>query len=186
MASTGGKMDEPQEQQDDSVPESGLLQRFGPLLKHWGIFIVVLGSLVGVHQWKPVLVNGYFSLFTAKLMAITLNLIGETATSNVYNVSCETCSFRIIGECTAFYPMAIYVSAVLAFPSSLARRAVGVLLGIPVLLGINQVRLVSLCYIVRSYPEYFDTIHIVVWQTLIIFLTLLVWITWAATLANRR
>jgi archaeosortase B (VPXXXP-CTERM-specific) len=179
-------MDKPQEQQDDSAPQSGLLQRIGPLLKHWAIFIVVLGSLVGVHQWKPVLVNGYFSLFTAKLLAITLSLLGKSATATEYVVTCEICSFRIIGECTAFYPMAIYVAAVLAFPSSLAKRAVGVLLGIPVLLVINQVRLTSLCYIVRSFPEYFDTIHIVVWQTLIIFLTLLVWITWAATLANRR
>lgn len=148
--------------------------------------MVVLGSLVGVHQWKPALVNHHFSVFTAKLMTIALNLLGHDAFSKQLIVTCEICSFTIIGECTAFYPMSIYVASVLAYPSAWIRRAAGVLLGIPLLLAINQVRLVSLCYVVRSFPEHFDTIHIVVWQTLIIFLTLLVWIVWVATLANRR
>lgn len=179
-------MAESQVPQTDPDGWRGLIRRFGPLLRHWGIFIVVLGSVLGIRHWKPALVNQDFALFTTKLMEIVLNLMGKNATTNGLIITCEICSFRIIGECTAVYPMAIYVAAVMAFPSPLARRAVGVLLGIPVLLMINQVRLVSLCYFVRSYPEYFDTFHIVVWQSLIIFLTLLVWVVWASTVANRR
>lgn len=179
-------MAESKDQKSEAVQPNGLIQRFGPLLRHWATFIVVLGSLVGIHHWKPLIVNYHFSVYTAKLMAVSLSLLGKNAVSSGLIIECEICSFRIIGECTAFYPMAIYVAAVLAFPSPILRRLLGVLLGIPALLLINQVRLVSLCYIVRSYPEYFETIHIVVWQTVIIFLTLLVWVVWAATLANRR
>ena len=45
---------------------------------------------------------------------------------------------------------------------------------------INQVRLVSLFYIGHWFPGSFQTAHLVVWQSLMIFATVILWLLWAA------
>lgn len=163
-------------------PSAGGLLR---LLVHWGLFLGVLGVLVGLGQWKPAIVNVHLSEATARLMGWVMSLLGEESSVRGILVATRVCRFRIIGECTAYYPIAIYVAAVLAFPAAWLRRLLGVLLGVPALLLVNQVRLVSLCYLYREFPDHFETLHIVVWQSLIIFLTVLTWVLWVTLLARR-
>ena len=174
------------ESADGSSGSGGsFLHRYGPLFKHWVIFLGVLGGLIALNEWKVQWVNYHFTAFTAQFMAWLLKLLGQNGQATGLHVSSSICNFRIIGECTAYYPLSIFIAAVLAFPSPWKRRILGVLLGVPVMLLINQVRLVSLCYIYRPYRELFDTIHIVVWQSLIIFFTVVLWIVWATTLGRR-
>jgi len=168
-----------------SEPEAGLYRGWQDLIKHWALFLGILGLAVAFSQWQSRLVNIEFSKLTAKMMAWSMTLLGEHGRSVGVNVGCDVCKFTIIGECTAYYPIAIFVAAVLAFPSPWSRRIFGVVLGVPVMLLINQVRLVSLCYIERAWPEHFDVIHIVVWQSLIIFCTVLLWILWVTMFARR-
>ena len=158
---------------------------WAPLIKHWATFLGVLGVLVAISQWQVRWVNVYFAQATASVMAFILKVIGIQGKATGIRVTSTVCKFQIIGECTAYYPIAIYIAAVLAFPAPWGRRVLGVLLGIPAILLINQVRLVSLCYLLRAFPEHFETIHIVIWQSLIIFFTVLIWILWVTTLARR-
>jgi archaeosortase B (VPXXXP-CTERM-specific) len=155
------------------------------LVRHWALFLGILGLAYALGEWKAKWVNVEFSVFTAKLMAWSMTLLGENGRSVGVNVGSDVCKFTIIGECTAYYPIAIYIAAVLAFPALWSRRILGLVLGLPLMLVINQVRLVSLCYIERAWPEYFDVIHIVAWQSLIIFCTVLLWILWVTTLGRR-
>jgi len=166
-------------------PPPGLLKTYAPLLKHWAIFLGILGVMVAINEWKVDFVNLHMATWTASVMAWFLDVLGLDAYSNGIRVGCSICKFRIIGECTAYYPLSIYIAAVMAFPSPWLRRLLGVLLGVPTLLLINQVRLVSLCYIWKWFPDQFETIHIVVWQSLIIFFTVLVWIGWVLTVGRR-
>jgi archaeosortase B (VPXXXP-CTERM-specific) len=166
-------------------PAGSFLRRYGALFKHWALFLGIFGALLGIYEWKVHWVNLYFSEFTAQFMAVILSLLGHEGQASGVLVSCSLCRFRIIGECTAYYPLSIFVAAVLAFPTAWSRRILGVVLGVPVMLLINQVRLVSLCYIYKPYNDIFETIHIVVWQSLIIFLTVVLWILWATTLGRR-
>ena len=63
--------------------------------------------------------------------------------------------------------------------------AKAVALGVPLLLLLNGVRLVSLFYIGHWWAQAFETAHLLVWQSLLVFLTLLLWLLWAATLVPR-
>jgi exosortase/archaeosortase family protein len=146
----------------------------------------VLGVMVAISQWKVNLVNVEFSRVTAKLMAFIMTVLGENGRALGVYIQCNVCKFTIIGECTAYYPISIFIAAVVAFPSPWLRRVLGVLVGVPILLLINQVRLVSLCYIDRAFPKHFDMIHIVVWQSLIVFFTVLLWILWVSVFAQRK
>lgn len=163
----------------------GFLRRNSALFKHWVLFLGFLGGMMALNEWKIEWVNVRFATFTANVMAWIMRVLGENGEASGVFVSSSVCQFKIIGECTAYYPLSIFVAAVLAFPAAWSRRLLGVLLGVPVLLLINQFRLVSLCYMYRPFPELFEMIHIVVWQSLMIFLTVVLWILWASTLGRR-
>ena len=118
------------------------------------------------------------ALLTAQMTAWALRLLGAEAQANGKLVSSSIFSVEIIWECTAVFPIAVFVAAVLAYPCSWASKAFGVLAGVPLLIGVNLVRLVSLCYIGRAYPAAFETAHLLVWQSLFVFVTTLAWIVW--------
>ncbi len=177
--------DEPQSAGVAAEPRGSFLRRYGALFKHWAMFLGIFGGLLGLYEWKVGWVNHYFAVFTAQLMARIMTLLGQDTQASGVHVTCSLCKFQIIGECTAYYPISIFVAAVLAFPTAWRRRLLGVVLGVPVMLLINQVRLISLCYIYKPYNDLFEVIHIVVWQSLIIFFTVVLWILWATTLGRR-
>jgi exosortase/archaeosortase family protein len=72
----------------------------------------------------------------------------------------------------------IFVSAVLASPVRWRRKLAGALLGLPVLAAINLVRIVSLSYIDHWFPQALETAHYVVWQSLMVFFTVVLWLLW--------
>lgn len=141
---------------------------------------------VAVSEWRADRVNVVVPEWTARTLGWALDALGEKSTVRGVFVSCARCSLEIIGECTAFFPTAILIAAVLASPATWRARLLGLGLGIPALYLINLVRLVTLCYVYRSYPQAFETLHMLVWQSLMIFLTLVVWIVWFLLVGGRE
>ena len=58
--------------------------------------------------------------------------------------------------------------------------------GILAIQALNVIRVISLAWILRHHPDVFETAHLVVWQSLIIFFTVLLWILWVTTLGRQR
>jgi len=166
-------------------PSGGDSGGYAALFKHWAIFLGILGATVAINEWQTSWVNIHFAKATAEFMGLITRLLGEGGSVTGIHISTNVCKFKIIGECTAYYPISIFIAAVLAFPVPWLRRIVGVLVGVPILLVINQGRLISLCYLFRAYPDEFEMIHLVVWQSLIIFFTVFVWILWVTLYARR-
>jgi archaeosortase B (VPXXXP-CTERM-specific) len=138
-----------------------------PVLGYWLIFVVLLAAFhvsltVGERLWAVV------DAATASLLAWSLSLFGLSARADGSLVMSSLCSVKIIRECTAVHPIAIFCAAVVAYPLSWRARLLGLAAGSPILLLVNQVRLVSLCYIDRWYPSALETAHMVVWQSLIV------------------
>ncbi len=163
-----------------------LLRRYRSLIQNWVLFVVILGGFVALDQAFFVWINTRLTEWTADGTALFLRLLGIDSRANGRILWSSICSFEIIGECTAYYPCAIFISAVVAFPTRWTRKLIGVAAGLPALLLINQLRLVSLCYIQHWIPEYFEAIHVLVWQSLIVVLTVVLWLVWAITLAGSR
>lgn len=168
----------------DAGPPSFLQRNWG-LFKNWLIFVLILGLFVAADQRYYVWVNTVLVEWTTHLTASVTRLMGIGGTARGRFLHTRICSFEIIGECTAYYPVGIFVAAVCAFPARWFRKLLGIGLGVPAVLSINQVRLVSLCYVAHWFPEHFETFHVVVWQSLIVILTVVLWLIWATTLAGR-
>ena len=150
-------------------------------LRAWLIFVVVYAALMAIlFLWAAPLVNRGLAPLTARATAWNLRLIGAGGYAVGTRVTSPLLTVEIITECTAIFPLIIFLAAVVSFPAPRRRKILGLALGVPALLVINQVRLVSLFYIGHWFPGAFQTAHLVVWQSLMIFATVLVWLFWAA------
>lgn len=85
---------------------------------------------------------------------------------------------KIIEECTGVYEAIIFGSAVVAFPTSWAKRAIGLFLGIPLIYAFNAIRIAVLMIVGRFYPASFEFMHLYFWQATLIVMITSVWALW--------
>ena len=114
----------------------------------------------------------------ASVSGFILNLLALKATVSGTSLQVQGFAAQIDDVCTGIFVVAIYLSAVLAYPSGPVEKLKGFMLGASAILILNLIRVLSLMYIGRYFPEFFETAHLLVWQSLIIFSALLVWIYW--------
>lgn len=82
-------------------------------------------------------------------------------------------------ECTGIFVFLLYISFVLAYPTTWKARAIGIGLGLPALFSINVLRLGTLARIVELYPDSFFYFHEYVWQGIFLVVVLVVALAWA-------
>lgn len=156
------------------------------VVKTWAVFLGVFGLVMVVLSLTRGWLEPRANAWTATLAALALRLLGQEGEAAGTLVVSSMTPVEIIWECTGITPIGIFLSAVVAFPASWKAKGLGLLLGVPTLLLINLVRVVSLVYVAHLAPEAFETAHVFVWQSLIIFLTVLLWLLWTVTLAGPR
>jgi exosortase H (IPTLxxWG-CTERM-specific) len=86
---------------------------------------------------------------------------------------------EVVGACDGVVPACIYLAAVLAVPGHWPAKIWGCLVGVPAILAINLVRIVSLVLLGAWRPDLFEQVHIYVGQALVIASSLALWLTWA-------
>ena len=139
--------------------------------------LVVLAALYALYNKSgPMLA---LSQFTATATAWFLNLFGEQASVQSTHVTSSRFTMRIIAECTAASSFIIYLAAIVAYPSRLTAKGVGLVMGVFGLFALNQVRTVSLYYVGVAFPDLLEFAHLVMWQSLIVILAIMLWLFWA-------
>jgi exosortase H (IPTLxxWG-CTERM-specific) len=140
----------------------------------------LLSTLSGPGVRRPIL--EMLARMTAGL-ASALGMSSEATGSTVSNGSYV---FEVIWQCSGATPMAVFVAAVAAFPASWRSKVVGCAIGLPALFVANLLRLLTLLYIGAAYPMSFDTVHLRVWQPLLILLTVVLWLAWVMRFVPRE
>jgi exosortase H (IPTLxxWG-CTERM-specific) len=85
---------------------------------------------------------------------------------------------QIAHGCDAIQICALYSCAVIAFPSPLRAKLVGLGVGVLWLQLLNQVRIVTLVLIGRYYESIFEDAHYTIWPSILIVITVVSWIAW--------
>ncbi|MBN1455774.1 MAG: exosortase H [Methanomicrobia archaeon] len=87
-------------------------------------------------------------------------------------------SMEIIDECTAIFSSIVYAACILAYPASLKNKGVGLALGVPALYAINIFRLVVITLVGLSAPQFFDFVHVYLWQASFIIFVVIIFLLW--------
>ena len=102
---------------------------------------------------------------------------GNTVASNRFAIS-------VVAACTGLFMTAVFVAAVLVYPSRWWAKLVGVGIGVFGLFALNVARLVCLFFVGTLLPRYVDQAHLLVLQSVLILGTLLLWLVWVEKVAH--
>ena len=123
--------------------------------------------------------------FTAGATGFFVNLFGSEVQVDGSIISSPSGTpLEIIPECLGIISMAIYASAVLAYPCRIKQKMLGIAIGIVALFALNLVRTVSLFYIGSHFPDFLDTAHVLIWQSVMILAAIALWLFWVEKLAR--
>ena len=120
----------------------------------------------------------FLSTMTASALSLVISLFGVESSVYGQSVYMNDFSVRVIDECTGMNELLVYAGCVLAYPTTLRNRLIGIALGIPAMLMVNMFRLVFLSFIGMMYPALFSYAHYYLWQVTFIFLIVLAMILW--------
>jgi exosortase H (IPTLxxWG-CTERM-specific) len=125
------------------------------------------------------------SRLICQLSAPVLSLIGDVSSTGTY-LSLNEFEVSVGEACNGVLPTYIFLSAVLAFPSRWRDKALGALLGTAAIFLINLIRVVTLMVYGAHWLESFQQVHIYVWQTLVVVLSMAVWVFWVERFTRPR
>jgi len=118
------------------------------------------------------------SLANARLASAILDRIGENTQVTGATIWSPRYAVTVLPACSAIEFLIFFGATIAAFPSRMARKIPGLLLGIPALLALNQVRILSLYYIGAHFPRSFDSVHENWWGILLIIAEVVLCMTW--------
>lgn len=86
--------------------------------------------------------------------------------------------YVVVIGCTGVVPAAVLAIAVVASPASASARMLGLVVGVPLVLLLNLLRLVHLFYVGVHAPQTFWLAHEVVWECALVVATVGIWYSW--------
>lgn len=146
----------------------GFVARF---VAGWAIVLGLVAWVPGLDRWAV----GH-TVFSLGLVARLFRMPFE-ASGSVIDVS--NVGMQIVPDCTPLMPTAALAIAVVAFPATWRWRLIGLGAGTVVLWVYNLVRIYALVPVLRYRPEWFEFIHVYLWQTttlLVVFALFMMWL----------
>lgn len=126
-----------------------------------------------------------FTGFVAFCSSKILNIFGSWTTVSGTYLSSRDFRINVVYGCNGAFVTAILLSGLLAYPSRIREKLMGVLVGIPAIFVINQLRVISLFLLGRRYPTVFEEVHVYVWHPIIIIFAVFVWDFWARNFVRK-
>lgn len=142
------------------------------------LYLVALAFFYPKFSLRYANVVEWMSEMTAILGGLTIEIFSDEVHQKYKMIVYGGFAVEIIEECTGLYEILIYAAAVFAFPTSLVKKGIGIVLGAPILYAVNVVRIAFLIWIGRFYPEIFDFMHLYFWQATLILMITSVWLLW--------
>jgi exosortase H (IPTLxxWG-CTERM-specific) len=150
------------------------------LLKAYIIFIafITITFSILITPWGKEQLAQPLNRFIAVVSTSILNLLGTAASASANNIMSGEASVKIKEGCNGVYATMIFLAGIVAYPTSLRKKLIGVVLGTIALFIVNLVRVLSLFYLSAFFPELFDEAHLYIWQFAIIIIGGLFWLVW--------
>ncbi len=119
-----------------------------------------------------------FQLLVAEQTVSLLRAFGFAASADGWLIRTTNSIIEIVPECTAWRDMVAFLALTLAVPSVKPLKRFRALLFIPVIYGVNLVRLTTTVAAVTAKPEWGEVVHNVLWREGMLLFILLLWVYW--------
>jgi len=113
-----------------------------------------------------------------------MSLAGAVVERSGQVIIYHAASFEILSDCTGIEVMGLFAAAVIAFPCRWRPRLTVLGFGLPILLVLNVVRMISLIYVGAHWPMALSYGHLYVWPVVLLTVALGIWLQWALRVTN--
>ncbi|HLG93663.1 MAG TPA: exosortase H [candidate division Zixibacteria bacterium] len=127
---------------------------------------------------------GPYTGWVAFVSTVIFNLFGQAATQAGPMVTVGGTSLSIATGCNGVEALALYFSAVLAFPTDWKKKVLGLAFGLIGIFIINQVRVAGLFLVAMAKPEILEVAHNYAGQTFVIVIGMACFWLWAERFAG--
>ena len=151
-----------------------------PITRFCLLFLGLLVAFAILLSQKPIeqLFSTPITTFIASQATWILKALGMDVYARGVSISGEGFSVEILGNCNAIFETMLFLSAIIAFPSSLKEKAIGGIVGTIFIYLLNLARVVILFLIGVYAPQYFDESHVYISQTIFIVMVAIFWLLW--------
>ena len=151
---------------------------------YFGLSLVFFFALLINNSFSKKVMEPFTSV-VAFCSSVILNVFGSWTSVSGTHLSSGDFSINVVYGCDGAFATAILLSGIIAYPSRIRQKLMGVLIGIPAIFAINQARVISLFLLGRRHPGLFEEVHVYVWQPIIIIFAILVWDFWARNFVKK-
>jgi exosortase/archaeosortase family protein len=148
-------------------PVGGFILRF---VGGWVVVLAMAAWVPGLERWAVHHTIGSIG-GAARLLHIRFSSSGSS-------LALGGASIEIVPDCTPLMPVAALWIAIFAFPASWRWRATGALLGVVLLWLYNLLRIFALIPVLLYRPQWFEFIHVYLWQTLTLLVVFALFVAW--------
>lgn len=152
--------------------------------------LIFFSLVLGFHfiQWtvvpRPYL--DALQIFTAEITAALISASGIPLTLKGTHIFLLNTHWEVILECTALSAFIVFTSFIVAYPSTIKSKTLGLLVGLPSLFVANILRLFALAWATKWSPKYAPTVHDYAWQIAFLLLLVLMWLAWIELVVKRE
>lgn len=145
------------------------------------LFVVFFLALQQGYLWlRNHTGNTWSARLNANVATRIINTLDPTADAQALHTEIISPRARveIMKGCEGADVVLLAVAALLAFPLPFFRKVGGLLAAAALIYAVNLVRIISLYFALAYRPRWFDLLHGVIWQTLIILLVAAFFLVW--------
>ncbi len=156
-------------------------------------FVIIFGALLlillpsfsyfAVHSD---LTMGIIERFTASVSGFFLNLLQMDTSVSGKHLSSPGYSCVIVAECTGVFEMMILLAGVLAYPTNIRKKLLGILIGCSILYATNVFRIILLVIVGNISYQASQLIHLWVWQVINILIVIAICLFWIEKVVKRE
>lgn len=166
---------------EQALASGGALRAF---IVRFALILLVMALLPLIPSWDG-WVDSYMRGF-AILVNGLLHLIGEPTQVADHNVFSEAFRVTLTPDCSALDIVVLFSATVLAFPTNLTRKLIGIVIGFICISILNIVRIVTVYLVGARWPAYVEGMHQAWWPVLLIMATLALCVSWLYWMDRRR
>jgi len=144
-------------------------------------FAVIFTALMGLYLVSTPYVSRFIiHRLNAGTASRIINLCtpGERTVARRDAITAPGISLSIAKGCEGIETMILVIAALAAYFMPARRKLEGIAAGIALIYVVNLVRIISLYYIFRYRPAWFDFAHLYFWQVVIIFIGVAFFLFW--------
>ena len=159
------------------------------MLRFFILFVIIQVSLFAF-ELTPVgqqYVVIPFTELIAKISVFIIQFFDPQVVSRGIEVWTQNYSFGIAikAGCNGVEAVIVLIAAIIAFPSTIKAKIIGIISGFLAIQFMNLLRIISLFYIGQWNQNAFEWAHLYIWQVLIMLDVLVVFLVWLRFLTPR-